>query len=151
MVGNILIIGAAMGYSVYTVLSKQVLHHEEPPIVVAWSTCVGTVLLCLASLVADFGVNWGDLALSHKLTTVYLSVVPTSVSVVAYFYLLQRVQASQAAVGLFLIPVFAVAWTMLLLGESITLAMLFGGGLIVAGVWLTMSEPSAVRPGHAPR
>ena len=138
-VGNLLIIAAAMGFSIYTVLSKQVLHHEEPPIVVAWSTSVGALLLCIAGIVVDAGLCWGDLGIHHKLITLYLAVVPTSVSVVVYFNLLQRVQASQAATSLFLIPVFSIVWAVWLLGESVTPAMLMGGGLIIAGVWLAIA------------
>lgn len=147
-VGNLLIVAAAMGFSLYTVLSKQVLRHEEPPIVVAWSTVVGAVLLCAASFVLDRYINWGDLAVSHKLITLYLAVVPTSVSVVVYFYLLQRVQASQAATSLFLIPVFAIIWAVVLLGESVTPAMLVGGGLIISGVWLAIYEKRQLAPQH---
>lgn len=138
--GNLLIVAAAMGFSIYTVLSKQVLHHEEPPIVVAWSTGVGAVLLCAASLVLDRHVNWGDLSVSHKLITLYLSIAPTSVSVVVYFYLLRRVQASQAATSLFLIPVFAVIWAVWLLGEKLSPAMLIGGSLILVGVRTVIAE-----------
>lgn len=141
--GNLLVIGAAMSYSIYTILSKRVLHHEEPPIVVAWTSVIGAGLLALAALVIDKGQSWGSLTAANKAILAYLSVVPTSVSVVAYFYLLQRVQASQAAVSLFLIPVFSITWATLLLKESLTPAMLGGGALIICGVWLTMVSSRA--------
>ena len=145
--GNLLVIGAALSYSVYTILSKRVLHHEEPPIVVAWTTAIGALGLTVAALIMDRGQSWGALTASHKLITAYLSIVPTSVSVVAYFYLLQRIQASQAAVTLFLIPVFSIIWSVVLLREVLTPAMLVGGVLIICGVWLTMIKgKSRVRP-----
>lgn len=143
--GNLLIIGSALSYSIYAMISKQVLHLEEPPIVVAWSTSVGALLLLLASLFVDSGTSWGYLTLTHKLVLAYLSVIPTSVSVIAYFYLLQRMQASQAAVTLFLIPVFSITWSVLLLGEAVTWAMLGGGVFILFGVWLTLQERSTLR------
>jgi len=141
--GNLLVIGAAMSYSIYTILSKQVLHFEEPPIVVAWTTTYGALLLTIAALFMDRGQTWGTLTTSHKLITAYLSIVPTSVSVVAYFYLLKRVQASQAAVTLFLIPVFSITWATVLLKETLSPAMLGGGVLIIIGVWLTMLSSRA--------
>lgn len=136
--GNALVVGAALSYSVYTILSKQVLHHEEPPIIVAWTTTIGAACLTLAALVMDHGQSWGTLTLGLKLVTAYLAVIPTSVSVVAYFYLLQRMQASQAAITLFLIPVFSIMWSMILLHERPTWAMLVGGVLIICGVYVTM-------------
>lgn len=137
-VGNLLVIAAAMSYSVYTVLSKHVLQHEDPPVVVAWATIVGAVLLVTVALFTETAPAWSELSTPVLLNTLYLSIVPTSVSVVAYAYLLQRVQASLAAISLFLIPVFSIAWSVLLLKESIGWPMLAGGALIIAGVALSV-------------
>lgn len=137
--GNILVITSSMSYSVYTILSKQILHEEEPPIVVAWSTAFGAALLCISAICLDKAPVWSRLTGAHLLATAYLSIIPTSVSVLAYFYLLQRVQASEAAITLFLIPVFSIVWAKLLLHEQVTTPMLIGGGLIISGVSLAMS------------
>jgi len=140
--GNLLIVGAALGYSVYTILSKKILTREEPPIVVAWTTVIGSLLLMAASLILDSGAQPAILKYWHIAALVYLSIAPTSVAVVAYFYLLQRIQASQAAVTLFLIPIIAVAWSMLLLGETVSWAMILGGSFIIVGVWITLKGGS---------
>lgn len=136
--GNVLVIAAAMSYSVYTVLSKRVLQHEEPSVVVAWATIVGAVSLVTVALFTEVAPSWSELSAPVLLNTLYLSIVPTSVSVVAYAYLLQRVQASLAAISLFLIPVFSIIWSVLLLKESLGWPMLAGGVLIVAGVALAV-------------
>lgn len=141
--GNLLVIASALSYSVYTVLSKRVLQHEEPPVVVAWATIVGavslaTVALATVALFTEAAPSWSELNAPVLLNTLYLSIVPTSVSVVAYAYLLQRVQASLAAISLFLIPVFSIIWSVLLLKESLGWPMLAGGALIVAGVALAV-------------
>lgn len=136
--GNILVIGSAISYSVYTVLSKQVLHHEDPPIVVAWATIVGAILLVTVALFTETAPEWSAISRPILINTLYLSIVPTSVSVVAYAYLLQRVQASLAAISLFLIPVFSAIWSVLLLNEKLGWPMLVGGALIVAGVALAV-------------
>ena len=138
--GNILVIASALSYSVYSILSKRILHYEEPPIVVAWTTTIGAVCLLGAALVIDRGTVWGQLSPAHTAIIAYLSVIPTSVSVVAYFYLLQRIEASRAAMTFFLIPVFSILWSVLLLKESVSWAMLAGGALIILGVWLTISS-----------
>lgn len=136
--GNLLVIASALSYSVYTVLSKRVLRHEDPPVVVAWATIVGAVLLVTVALFTEAAPSWSELSTPVLLNSLYLSIVPTSVSVVAYAYLLQRVQASLAAISLFLIPVFSIAWSVLLLKESIGWPMLAGGALIIAGVALSV-------------
>jgi len=137
-IGNLLVVGAALGYSVYTLQSKAILRSEKPPIVVAWATTIGAAMLILTALVLEGWPSLAHLTVTHLVVLAYLSIVPTSIAVVAYFYLLRRVQASQASVTLFLIPVFAITWAALLLGERLTMAMLTGGALIIFGVWLTM-------------
>ncbi|NLY53514.1 MAG: DMT family transporter [Firmicutes bacterium] len=136
--GNLLVIASALSYSIYTVASKPVLQKEQPPIVVAWATIVGAVGLVIVAAITDSAPAWSTLSTSIILNTIYLSIVPTSVSVVAYSYLLQRVQASLASISLFLIPVFSTAWAVLLLGEGLSWPMLAGGALIVAGVALAV-------------
>lgn len=136
--GNILVIASSMSYSVYTILSKRILHEEEPPIVVAWATTFGAVLLLISAIFLDKAPVWSRLTVTQLLATAYLSIIPTSVSVLAYFYLLRRVQASEAAITLFLVPVFSIVWARLLLHEHVTTPMLLGGGLIISGVSLAM-------------
>lgn len=147
--GNVLVISSALSYSVYSILSKRILHYEEPPIVVAWTTAIGALCLLGSALVIDRGVVWGELLPVHKAIVAYLSVIPTSVSVVAYFYLLQRIEASRAAMTFFLIPVFAILWSVLLLKESVSWAMVTGGALIILGVWLTISSRRTDTVGQA--
>lgn len=136
--GNLLVIASAFSYSLYTVFSKRVLQHEEPPVVVAWATLVGAVGLCLVAFFTDAPVAWSTVDGKIIINTLYLSIIPTSVSVVAYSYLLQRVQASLASISLFLIPVFSIGWSVLLLHETVGWPMLAGGALIVLGVALAV-------------
>ncbi len=136
--GNLIVILSALCYSVYTILSKRILHVIEPSIVVAWSTTCGAILLTATALCLDDAPLWTLLTPAQVLATVYLSIVPTSVSVLAYFYVLRRLPASEAAISLFLIPIFSLVWSKLLLHEQVTLPMIIGGALIIAGVALAM-------------
>lgn len=136
--GNVLALGSALCYSLYTIMSKQVLNAEEPPTVVAWSTIVGAVLLVLVALFTERAVPWSNLPTPLIFNVLYLSIVPTSVSVVAYAYLLQRVQASLAALSLFLIPVFSILWSVFLLSEQLGWPIFMGGALIICGVALAV-------------
>lgn len=137
--GNLLVIASALCYSVYTILSKRILHLVEPPVVVAWSTMFGAVLLAASAALLDPAPDLASLTGGQWLAAAYLSIIPTSVSVLAYFYLLQQLQASEAAITIFLVPVFSILWSTWLLHERLTLAMLVGGGLIIAGVALSIS------------
>jgi drug/metabolite transporter (DMT)-like permease len=67
-----------------------------------------------------------------------LAVLCTGVAYVLYFRLLAHVGATNASSVTFLIPVFAVAWGGLLLGETVTPAMLAGAAVILVGTALAM-------------
>ena len=61
----------------------------------------------------------------------------TGVDYVQYFSLIAHVGPANAIAVTFLIPVFAVTWRWLLLGEGLTLTMLVGCAVIVLGTGLT--------------
>ena len=68
-----------------------------------------------------------------------LAVLSTSLAFLIYFQLLREVGPTRTLTVTYLIPVFAIAWGALLLGETVTPQMLLGGGLILAGVALANS------------
>lgn len=66
-----------------------------------------------------------------------LALLSTGVAYVLYFRLIANVGPSNAITVTFLIPVFAVAWGGLLLGEGVTLAMVIGCVVILVGTALS--------------
>jgi drug/metabolite transporter (DMT)-like permease len=60
----------------------------------------------------------------------------TAIAYVLYYRLLIRIGPPRAMTVTFLIPVFGVLWGSLFLGESITLRVVLGGGVILLGTAL---------------
>jgi len=75
-----------------------------------------------------------------------LAVLSTALAFIIYFQLIREVGPTRTLTVTYLIPVFAIAWGALLLGEEITLGMLLGGGLILLGVALANSRARAAKP-----
>lgn len=126
---------ATLNYAIGAVATKKWLG-DVSPLGVAAGNQVGA-LLCLL----PFGLwawpaqmpsstAWVNLAL--------LAVVCTGVAYILYFRLMARVGPTQAVTVTFLIPVFAVLWGALFLGEALTLPMLGGGALILSGTALAL-------------
>jgi drug/metabolite transporter (DMT)-like permease len=65
-----------------------------------------------------------------------LSLLCTAVAYVLFYRLLMRVGPPRAMTVSFLVPVFGVLWGWLFLGESITLRIVMGGGVILLGTAL---------------
>lgn len=58
---------------------------------------------------------------------------------------------AQAITVTYLIPVFAIAWGPLFLGESLTPVMLVGGGIVLLGTALASGLIEGLRVPAAPR
>ena len=67
-----------------------------------------------------------------------LAVASTAVAYLIYFRLIADIGPSRALTVTFLIPLFGVVWGYVFLDEAITLNMLAGGALIVAGTALAL-------------
>jgi drug/metabolite transporter (DMT)-like permease len=67
-----------------------------------------------------------------------LSILCTGVAYILYFRLIARTGPTNAATVTFLIPAFAALFGWLFLGEAVTLPMLIGGAVILAGTALAM-------------
>jgi drug/metabolite transporter (DMT)-like permease len=126
-------LGAAMLYGLAANAARRYLTGVPSLAVAAGSQCAATVVVALPALwswpaVAPSAGAWTAAAL--------LSVVCTGVAYVLYFRLLSRLGPSGAASVTFLVPLFAVAWGALLLGEMPTPAMGAGGAVILLGTAL---------------
>jgi len=67
-----------------------------------------------------------------------LAVASTAVAYLIYFRLIADIGPSRALTVTFLIPLFGVVWGYVFLDEAITLNMLAGGALIIAGTALAL-------------
>lgn len=86
---------------------------------------------------------------SAWLAAVVLGVACTALAYLLYFRLIVRVGAMRAASVTFLIPLFATFWGALFLGEALTLQMLAGGAVILAGTALALGAPLRRQPAPA--
>lgn len=134
-VGAFLMFAGAFAYSVYTVLGKR--HAASSLSVLAVSTWLGALPLMAIALVVERPVRaiagaglsaWGGLLV--------LAALPTALAVLWFFALVARIGAARASLILYLVPVFGLVQSRLLLGERITPALLIGGLASVGGVAL---------------
>jgi len=83
------------------------------------------------------------------ITAIALGVACTALAYILYFRLIANIGALRAASVTFLIPLFAVLWGGLFLGESITRDMIVGGTIILIGTALALGLIAAPRAATA--
>jgi drug/metabolite transporter (DMT)-like permease len=108
---------------------------EVPASAVAAATLLGASLV-LAPLAL---LTWPSHAIPTRswVSAVLLGVLCTGLAFVLYYRLINRIGGSRAAMVTYLIPLFAVLWAWLTLGEPLTAGMAISAALILGGVALS--------------
>ena len=73
------------------------------------------------------------------------AVVCSSAAYALYYRLIADIGPTRALMIAFLMPVFGMLWGALFLGETITLSMIAGCGLVIGGATIVL-RPTGVRP-----
>ncbi|WP_375744087.1 DMT family transporter [Corallococcus interemptor] len=100
-------------------------------------------LACGAVLMVPFAVaTWPTEPIGTRpwLAAAALGVLCTGLGYAVFYRLIQRIGAPRASVVTYLVPLFALTWAWLLLGEPLTPTMLVAGTLILGSVALGQSS-----------
>ena len=139
--GDLLLLGNALAYSLYLVLSRPILGHYRVLTIVSRVFVYGAppiLLVALPTLLrfspsAVTAVSWASLS--------GVVVVCTVVPYVLSSWALARTGASRVAVYVFLQPLLASALAILVLKERLALRTVVAGSLILAGLAVSLARP----------
>ncbi|MEO7387541.1 MAG: DMT family transporter [Gammaproteobacteria bacterium] len=105
-----------------------------------WVTTIGSFGVAAVLLAPLAVLQWPAAAPSARAWTavLLLAIVCTAIPNIYYFRLLLRVGPGKAMSVAFLIPIFGILWGALVLGETVTPAMLGGGAVVMLGTALVV-------------
>ena len=100
----------------------------------------GSQMAATAALALPAALTWPAVmpVATDWLMAAALAVLASGVAYILYFRLITRVGPTQASSVTFLVPMFAILWGATLLGEQVTVPMLVGGTVILAGTSLVL-------------
>ncbi len=126
---------ATLAYGFSTHYTKKKLSGVSPMGVATGSQTAGALMLLPFAI-----AYWPAVMPSAKawIAVILLAVLATAFALILYFRLIARLGGQKASTVTFLIPVFAVAWGAVFLGETVTLQMALGGAIVLAGTALTL-------------
>jgi len=134
--GALAVLPAAIFSALYLVLGKNFLQRYPPFTFVAWTLLLGTILM-VPILVLTWSTVVRDLVtmgFEGWTPVLYLGIFPTFVGYGIWFRVISRLRAASAGAYLYASTLVAVVGGILILGESLTIAAILGGGLVIAGV-----------------
>ena len=137
LLGDVLILGAGLSFAVYTVFGKELAAEHGGMAVIAVSYAAGAVFLLPMTLFFASRFDFSQVSAAAWWSFGYMSVVSSVLCYIGWAYALKRLSASRLTAFSYLQPLVATLLALPRLGEPITAALVSGGGLIMAGVFLS--------------
>ncbi len=142
--GNLLILGAAIAFMVYGILSsaKQQQYRISP---LALTFYLSVVTLVLAIPISVFELVRQPLALSairleHILSGLETGIIGTALFYIAYQKAIQHGNELTASLFTYLQPIATIVFAVLLIGEKITIPFMVGGVLAILGAQMASAK-----------
>ncbi len=136
LVGNGLMLGASIAWAAYTVFSRPVLNAGVSATGLAFfGIVVSLPFLWALGVPALDEVDWSGVDTTVWLALLFSGGLSTGVAYAIWNAAVQRVGPSQTAIYSNLVPVFALASGIVLIGEPVTPYQLAGGAMILGGLF----------------
>ncbi len=134
--GAIFSFGAALSFTAYSLGGKKLLSRKDPALVTGLALFAGLVLLTVFT-----ALSVGFKPLFYVPGRIWLLMLVLSLGMIGlayplWFYCLKKADASEIAVFIYLVPVFAGILSFIILGERFAWRFYLGGALILAGIVL---------------
>jgi drug/metabolite transporter (DMT)-like permease len=134
--GDILILISSVNWAVFSALSRRGLKSHPATRMMFFVMTLGWVFSSLLFFKESRFSEIAQLTLTGWLGMIFLGIFCSGLAYIAWYDALQALSTAQTGVFLYIEPLVAVVVAAIILGEPITAASLFGGGIILFGVWL---------------
>ena len=133
---------APLCWAVYTILGKSVVA-RHPPLLVTGVSMIFAGLFSLIFVSPSLVAQLPGLPALFWWAVLFLAVPCTVFAFAVWFGALERMPAGRVAGFVYLVPMFAVTFSRLLLDESLTPALVAGAAILIGGVWLVQRKVAA--------
>jgi drug/metabolite transporter (DMT)-like permease len=138
LLGDLLVLLAALGFGAYTVLSLRLLGRHSPLAVATYPILFGGPLVLALSVPAFAG--WEDVGAGTLGAVAFSAVFATAFAFAAWQSGVSRIGANRVLVYQYLITFTGVASGIVFFGETLGLEKVAGGAVILLGVYLARRQ-----------
>ena len=140
LLGDLVILLAAMCVGAYTVLSMPMLRRHSPLAVATYPTLFGGPVVLLLSLPYLPKVEWGSLGAGPWAALAYSAILATAFAFAAWQRGISRIGANRVLIYQYLITLTGVTSGVIFFGEELTIDKILGGAVILVGVYLARRQ-----------
>ena len=136
LLGDVLLLLTGLLWALYNFGTRDVVQRYSMLTVIFWQTIIGAIAFIPLALLESS--TWQPISTGSLLSIVYMSVFCSIVAFLLYARGLKSLDPGSAVSLMNLVPVFGLILAAVGLGESINLAQVAGGVIVIAGVALTV-------------
>lgn len=137
LLGDILILGSAICWAIYTIVGKTMFSSYKPIVITTFSILIGTVFLLIYTLTIEDITIVVKVSIATWIAILFLALVCSGLAYILWYEALSILEASEAGVFLFTMPIYTILIANLTLKESITIPAIIGIVLVILGLYLT--------------
>lgn len=135
--GELLIFGCVISWVTYSILGKKAMNDLSPIVSVCYSSIAGTILLFFPALNSGVFTNLLTYTAIEWASLFYLGFFGTVLGFFWYYEAIKEIGPLKSGIFINFVPVSAILFSFLILHEPLTISLMAGALLVIAGVYLT--------------
>jgi drug/metabolite transporter (DMT)-like permease len=138
LAGNLLIFASCLGSAFYNTYTKKLLETFNPVELLVYSFLVTDLELAAMMLIFERHPIAAFLSVGAAawVSLLMIAIFSLSLSMLLYFWVIEKIDVTQASLSIYLLPVFGVLLSTVVVRERITGQLLSGGLLVFGGTFL---------------
>jgi drug/metabolite transporter (DMT)-like permease len=137
LAGDLMIFGAMLCWSLYSVAAQPLLRRHSPLIVTGWAMTAGTIIYLTFAVVPMMRTDWASISAVSWVLMTASALLALAFSYIVWYTAVQKIGSSRTAIYSNLTPIVAMIVAAIWLGEVITTTQMLGAALILSGIALT--------------
>ena len=138
VIGDLMILGSAMSWAIYTVFSKDLLSRYSPLRISTLMMLAGIPPLMIFALPEMLQTDWGAIDLGVYVAIAFSGTFALAINYIIWSVGVQRVGPARTAIFNNLVPVITFIAAFIALQQPIVPLQIIGGMGVLAGVWITI-------------
>lgn len=138
--GNFLILLSGISYAISSIITKKSLERKNPIQILGFSSLVGFIVLSIISIYESPIDVLLNISIETWFIIFLLIIFPSFIAILFWYEAMMNEEVSRLVLFIYLMPVFAVILSFILLGEIISFQTVFLAAMVIGGVSIAQKK-----------